>query len=215
MKHYFEKIAELGHKGIAELRKFDADAAMLEKADREELNQRMITEDGFRERARKRAADRALIYDRYASELEKAKAEFNAKVDEYMMPSAGYFHPDDAEILKHFTLTPGEFDRMAQKYTGNPTMLRLLDDYRREKSIDTAWRFQGADAKKEAFAGACSSALSAMNMMDKYEPDREGRCTKSVYTYYHRLQEADPEALPVPEDEPYAEIKSATRHYIF
>lgn len=202
MKHYFEKVKELGHKGIAELRTFDADAAKFETADREELNQRLITEDGFRERARKRAADRKAIYDRYASELEKAKAEFNAKVDEYMMPSAGYFHPDDAEILKHFTLTPGEFERMAQKYTGNPTMLRLLDDYRREKSIDTDWRFQGADAKKEVFASACSSALSAMGMKDRFEPDREGRCTRSVYSSYHRLQEADPDALPVPESEP-------------
>lgn len=195
---HFEAIDKLGREAIQELRKLDA---KLSSDQKNYLEQRMrgdITEQGYQLYVKQLSDSRKRVVQKYVDQLEQAQAHFNADIDAYMVPTGGRMHMDDIEILRSFKLNAFEFEAMAEKYADNPTMGRLLDQYRRDNNIETSWRLQDANERKAMFNSAVNSVISIMGQMDKYVPDRETNVTRSVFGYYHKLQGADPEALPVP-----------------
>lgn len=200
-KYYYQTLEQLGRNAVVELRQLDARQAIMHK---EYLDQRIngdITERGYNGLVKSLQDSRQRVLDRYKADIATLEEKYGKAVEEYMTPSAGRMHPEDIEVLKSFALSSAEFDAMAEKYRDNPTMGRLLEDYRKEHDIKTEWRFQSLDARKAAFSSACSSAESIMGQLDKYCPDREGNVTRSVFGYYHKLQDSDPDALPVPPEE--------------
>ena len=201
MKQYFEELEKLGRSAVIELRQIDARQTPMHK---EYLELRMkgdITEQGYQGLVKALEDERKKAVDKHRADMAALSERYNKAVDAYMLPSAERMHTEDIEILRNFNLSSGEFEAMADKYGDNPTMGRLLEDYRKQHNIDTYWRFQSAEERKQAFQSACSSVESIMAQMDKYCPDREGNITRRVYGCYHKLQGSDPEALPVPPEE--------------
>ena len=198
---FFEELEKLGRSTVVELRQIDARQAPMHK---EYLEQRMkgnITEQGYRGLVKSLEDERKKAVDRHKADVAALAERYNKAVDAYMLPSAGRMHMEDIEILRNFNLTSAEFEGMADKYGDNPTMGRLLEDYRKQHKVETRWRFQSAEERKQAFQSACISVESLVGQMDKYCPDREGNVTRRVYDCYHKLQGSDPEALPVPPEE--------------
>lgn len=195
---YFKSIDELGRAAVQELRQLDAKIARDQKGYLEQKMRGEITEQGYQLYVKQLNDSRKRVVQKYTDQLEHEQSCFNADIDEYMTPTGGRMRMDDIEVLRTFNLNASEFESMAKKYADNPTMGRLLDEYRRSHNIETSWRLQSAEDRKAAFSSAINSVISIMGQMDKYAPGRETSVTRSVFGYYHKLQGSDPEALPVP-----------------
>lgn len=201
MKQFFEELEKLGRSAVVELRQIDTRQAPMHK---EYLELRMkgdITEQGYQGLVKSLEDERKKAVEKHKADVAALAERYNKAVDAYMLPSAERMHTEDIEILRNFNLTSAEFEGMADKYGDNPTMGRLLEDYRKQHKVETNWRFQSAEERKQVFQSACSSVESIMGQMDRYCPDREGNVTRRVYGCYHKLQDSDPEALPVPPEE--------------
>lgn len=200
-KYYFQSLDQLGRDAVVELRQLDEKQAPMH---REYLEQRIkgeITELGYKNLVKTLDEARQGVVTKYKTKISELKEEYYKAEEKHMTPSAGFMHPEDMEVLKNFKLTVDEFNSFAEKYSDNPTMGRLLEDYRKEHAIETSWRFQGIDKRKEIFSNACSCVESIMGQLDKYSPDREGNVTRRVFGGYHKLQGSDPDALPIPPEE--------------
>lgn len=230
MKHYFEKLQDVGLEAIDELRKMDAKHADQLIEYREQVTKGESTEAGYQKLKISLGDSRAQAQKSYNEKLDALEEEFAAAVDEYTMPSASFMNMDDAEVLKNFELTPAEFERMAAKYEDNPTMGRMLEDYRMNhegkpygksaqaevmrkfvgaeqdsgKRWHTSWRFQDAEQRKAIFKSASNSVYFIIN--GTLGEDCAYRLKKRVSEEYHKLQGSDPNALPVPAA---PEVKSA------
>ncbi|HRV73067.1 MAG TPA: hypothetical protein P5116_04215 [Eubacteriales bacterium] len=201
MKQFFEELEKLGRSAVVELRQIDARQAPMFK---DYLEQRMkgdITEQGYQGLVKSLEEARKKVVDKYKADMEALAARHAEAVDALVYPSAERMVPGDIEILKNFNLSKEEFEAMADKYADNPTMGRLLEDYRTQHKVATNWRFQTGHDRKQVFQSACSSVESIMGQLDKYVPDREGNVTRRVFGCYHELQGSDPDALPVPAEE--------------
>ncbi len=201
MKQFFEELDTLGRSAVVELRQLDARQAPMHK---EYLELRMkgdITEQGYQGLVKSLEDERKKAVDKHRADMAALSERYNKAVDAYMVPSAERMVAGDVEILRNFTLSSSEFEAMADKYGDNPTMGRLLEEYRRQHKVYTNWRFQTGEDRKQAFLNACSSVESIMGQLDKYVPDREGNVTRRVYGCYHSIQGSDPDALPVPPEE--------------
>lgn len=200
-KFYFKDLERVGREAVVELRKLDEKQADIQKEYFEQRNRGDITEQGYKNLVKTLDEARQGVVNKYKAQIEDVKEKYYKAVEEYMTPSAGFMHPEDMEVLKNFNLTVDEFNSFAEKYSDNPTMGRLLEDYRKEHAIETSWRFQSVDTRKEIFSGACNCVESIMGQLDKYVPDREGNVTRRVFDSYHKLQGSDPDDLVAPPEE--------------
>ena len=220
MKKYFAELEALGHKTIADLRTHDAGAASMLADLEADLRAGLITQKGLANHRQAMADKRKQILDAHQEAVTKLREEYERSVDKHCTPSTGRLHPEDAEILRLFDLSPAEFEAMTEKYADNPTMGRLLEQYRvqhegqpygpkkagqmlgtgdgREK-WHTDWRYQTADERKKIFQVACGTVDSIIGQMDKYSPNRELNLSRRISDAYHSLQGADPDAMPAPE----------------
>ena len=220
MKNYFYELEHLGHKTIAALRTHDAGSESMLEDLAADVRAGYITQKGYDNHKRAMEDKRKEILDNHQAEVKRLRAEYEAHVDKYCAPNAGRLHPDDAEILKNFELSPAEFEAMAEKYRDNPTMGRLLEQYRVQhdgmpygpkkterllgagdgrEEWHTDWRFQTADERKAIFASVCGCVDSIIGQKDRFVKDRDRDLSTRISGAYHSLQGHDPNALPAPE----------------
>jgi len=223
VKKYFEKLQSIGLEAIAELRKMDAQHADQLFEYQEGVRKGENTPLGYDNLKRSLENRRKQTNDSYTAKLEALEKEFAAAVDEYVMPSVGRMNKDDAEILKNFELSPAEFEHMAAKYRDNPTMGRLLEDYRLShegkqigRGTDTTtwhtnWCYQTPEQRKAIFNSASCSVHHIIGQIDKYNPDRELNVQRRVSEGYHKLQGSDTEAMPAPASQEKKSIIEAAR----
>lgn len=218
MKKYFERLQSIGLEAVAELRKMDKRRADQLIEYREQVMKGDSTEMGYQNLKCTLDNRRAQMVADYSAKLETLEKEFAGAVDADMMPSGRRINTEDAEVLKTFELSPAEFERMAAKYQDNPTMGRLLEDYRVKhegaaigKGVPTftgmaadaeqwrtSWRFQTAEERKAIFHSV-SRTVYHIYTGDLGE-DCVYRVKMRVSTAYHKLQGSDPNALPIPEE---------------
>lgn len=200
-KYYFRSLDELGREAVAALRQFDARNAEMYKSNFERYQRGEITEYGYRMEDKALDDARQRLLSKYKGDIAALRDKYTEATEAYMMPSAGRMHPEDIEVLKNFKLSAAEFDRMAKKYADNPTMGRLLEDYRKEHGVETNWRFQNLDARLKNFDTACDHVAAIVGQLDKYSPGRDSKVTRAAYSYYHELQGSDPDDLIAPTEE--------------
>lgn len=200
-KYYFRSLDELGREAVAALRQFDARNAEMYKSNFERYQRGEITEYGYRMEDKALDDARQRLLSKYKGDIAALRDKYTEATEAYMMPSAGRMHPEDMEVLKNFKLSAAEFDRMAKKYADNPTMGRLLEDYRKEHGVETNWRFQNLDARLKNFDTACDHVAAIVGQLDKYSPGRDSKVTRAAYSYYHELQGSDPDDLIAPAEE--------------
>lgn len=200
-KYYFRSLDELGREAVAALRQFDARNAEMYKSNFERYQRGEITEYGYRMEDKALDDARQRLLSKYKGDIAALRDKYTEATEAYMMPSAGRMHPEDMEVLKNFKLSAAEFDRMAKKYADNPTMGRLLEDYRKEHGVETNWRFQNLDARLKNFDTACDHVAAIVGQLDKYSPGRDSKVTRAAYSYYHELQGSDPDDLITPAEE--------------
>lgn len=199
-KYYYQTLEQLGRAAVVELRQLDE---RQNREHKEYLDQRIkgeITEYGYNNLVNALNSTRQRVVDKHKTAIAELKEAYNKAEEKNMMPSCGRMHPEDIEILEKYELSPAEFNSMAEKYSDNPTMGRLLEDYRKNHAIETNWRFQNLESRKAIFSEACSIVESIMGQLDKYCPDREENITRKVFGGYHKLQGSEPDALPVPSE---------------
>lgn len=220
MKRYFKELEDLGHKTIAALRTHDAGAASMMADLEADVRAGFLTQKGLANHRQAMADKRQKILDAHQEAVTKLREEFERSVDKHCTPSTGRLHPEDAEILRLFDLSPAEFEAMTEKYADNPTMGRLLEQYRVQhegqpygpKSTErmlgtgsdrerwhTDWRYQTADERKKIFEVACGTVDSIIGQKDRFVQNRELNLSVRISNAYHSLQGADPNALPAPE----------------
>lgn len=197
-KYYFRSLDELGREAVAALRQFDARNAEMYKSNFERYQRGEITEYGYRMEDKALDDARQRLLSKYKGDIAALRDKYTEATEAYMMPSAGRMHPEDMEVLKNFKLSAAEFDRMAKKYADNPTMGRLLEDYRKEHGVETNWRFQNLDKRLKNFDTACNQVEMIMGQLDKYSPGRDTKITRAAYSCYHELQGSDPDDLIAP-----------------
>ena len=216
----FMGLEDLGHKTIAALRTHDAGSASMLEDLAADVRAGLLTQKGYDNHKRAMEEKRKEILDNHQAEVKRLREEYDAAVDKYCTPDAGWLNPDDAEILRSFELSPKEFETMAVKYAANPTMCRLLEQYRVEhegkpygpkkaggllgtgdgrEEWHTDWRFQTADERKAIFARVCGCVDSIIGQKDRFVKDRDRDLTARISGAYHSLQGHDPDALPAPE----------------
>lgn len=200
-KYYFRSLDELGREAVAALRQFDARNAEMYKSNFERYQRGEITEYGYRMEDKALDDARQRLLSKYKGDIAALRDKYTEATEAYMMPSAGRMHPEDMEVLKNFKLSAAEFDRMAKKYADNPTMGRLLEDYRKEHGVETNWRFQNLDARLKNFDTACDHVAAIVGQLDKYSPGRDSKVTRAAYSYYHELQGSDPDDLIAPAED--------------
>lgn len=216
MKKYFEKLQSIGLEALVELRKMSNQHADQLVDYWEQVVKGESTEMGYQNLKRSLEHRYAGVKGEYVAKLEALEKQFVAAVDEYTMPSASFINSGDAEVLKNFELSPAEFERMAAKYQDNPTMGRMLEDYRLShegkqlgRGVDattwrTNWRYQSAERRKEIFKSASNSVYYIIT--GTLSDTGEYRVKKRVSEEYHKLHGSDPKALPTPKA---PEVKSA------
>ena len=220
MKKCFAELEALGHKTIADLRTHDAGAASMLADLEADLRAGLITQKGLAHHRQAMADKRMKIKNDHREAVAKIREEYEAAIDKAYMPTASRIDSEDAETLKYFDLSPAEFEKLAEKHAANPSMCRLLEQYRVQheglpygpKVIGqmmgtggaraqwrTDWKFQTADERKKIFQVACGTVDSIIGQMDKYSPNRELNLSRRISDAYHSLQGADPDAMPAPE----------------
>ena len=220
MKKYFAELEALGHKTIQALRTHDAGAASMLADLESDLRADLITQKGLANHRQAMDNKRKKILEDHQEAVTKLREEYEKAVDKHCTPSTGRLHPEDAEILRLFDLSPAEFEAMAEKYLDNATMGRLLEQYRVQhegqpygpkstermlgtgsdrKRWHTDWRYQDAAERKKIFDVACGTVDSIIGQKDRFVQNRELNLSRYISGAYHSLQGADPNALPAPE----------------
>ena len=220
MKTYFERLQQLATTAVAELRVAGRRDLEMHRSYLEDRQRGNLTEQGYKSLVQALDMSRNKAVSDIKAKIAALESEFNAATDELTAPDSAAMHSADLELMKHLELSVYEFDRLAEKHKENPTMLRLLDSYRKEHSIDTAWRYQTAAQRKEIFSNLCFSvesivagqaSVSAVNPNAEDLVDgrtREERIRIVVSKAYHKMQGSDPEAFPLPEDAVYSAYES-------
>ena len=219
MKNYFCKMEELGQETVEALRTHDAGCASMLKELDADLQAGNITHRGYDNHQASMNAKRKEIVDGFRAAASQLQREFEEHVDKICTPSIGWLNAHDAEILRLFELSPQEFEAMAARYSDNPTMSRLLDQYRVQhegkpygpcepgRLLDsgesrprwhTDWKYQTADERKAIFKSVCNSVESIIGQSDKYVKNRNTKISARISSGYHSIQGADPNVLPAP-----------------
>ena len=79
-------------------------------------------EDSFKDKLRE-------IHDQAKEDLKEVQKSFQEHLDSFFMPSGSAIDEDDKRLLDALELSENECERLALKYPGNVTMLRILSDY--------------------------------------------------------------------------------------
>lgn len=79
-------------------------------------------EDSFKDKLRE-------IHDQAEEDLKGVQKSFQEHLDSFFTPSGAAIDEDDKRLLDSLELSESECERLALKYTGNVTMLRILDGY--------------------------------------------------------------------------------------
>lgn len=79
-------------------------------------------EDSFKDKLRE-------IHDQAEEDLKEVQKSFQEHLDSFFMPSGTAVNEEDKRLLDSLELSESECERLALKYPGNVTMLRLLVDY--------------------------------------------------------------------------------------
>lgn len=207
MKQYYTRLTDIANATAAKLRSYDTSHAAALDGLKEALDSQKITLPEYKDEVAALDRRRAEIKAQLGSEIEKLEADFSKYIDEFMAPSSGRMHLDDVEVLKNFTLSSTEFESMAEKYADNPTMQRLLDGYRTEHNVNTNWRLQSAEERKEQFSRVCFGVFHSCD--PKYTSDCEKQISALVSDGYHRLQGSDPNEFKIEgaSEPPQQEVK--------
>lgn len=200
MKPYFERLSKIGVEAVQGLRQLDAQHTEKQLRYHEDFRSGKITTTGYESYLRELDKAREKFIAGYEAQIEGLKAEFAEATERHTTPTSGNLNMADMEILKNFDLSPKEFRSLASKYENNATMGRMLEKYRTEHNVDTDWRYQTADQRKEIFNSACNSVYFTMKQSDKYSPAREQHIERATATAYHKLQGSVAEVMPIPDD---------------
>lgn len=200
MKTYFERLSKIGKEAVVGLRQLDAQHANMAQSYHEDYKKGNITATGYERYLSDLDKAREQYIAGVTAQLEGLKSEFAEAVDRHTTPTSGNLNMADMEILKNFELSPKEFESLARKYDNNATMGRMLEKYRVDHNVDTAWRYQTAERRNEIFKGACSSVQSIIGQLDKYCPAREAHIERNTAMAYHKLQGSIAEIMPIPDD---------------
>lgn len=77
------------------------------------------------------------IHDQAEEDLREVQKSFQEHLDSFFMPSGADVDEADKRLLDSLELSESECERLALKYPGNVTMLRILNDYMgRHKSLE-------------------------------------------------------------------------------
>lgn len=200
MKTYFERLSKIGKEAVVGLRQLDAQHAEMHKSYHELLTKGELTPIGYERYVKDLDRARDNYIAGVNSQLEGLKAEFAEATDRHTTPTSGNLNMADVEILKNFELSPKEFESLARKYDNNATMGRMLEKYRVDHNVDTAWRYQTAERRNEIFNSACNSVYFTVKQSDKYSAAREQNIERNTAIAYHKLQGSIAEIMPVPDD---------------
>ena len=87
-------------------------------------------EDSFKDKLRE-------IHDQAKEDLKEVQKSFQEHLDSFFMPSGADIDEDDMKLFGALELTPEECEEIASRYTGNVTMLRIINDYMgKHKSLE-------------------------------------------------------------------------------
>lgn len=200
MKTYFERLRKIGVEAVSGLRQLEAQHLEMQKSYHELLTKGDITPAGYDRYLKDLDRAHERFISGYGAQLEALKAEFAEATDHHTTPTSSNMNTADMEILKNFELSPTEFESLARKYDNNATMGRMLEKYRTDHNVNTDWRYQTADQRKQIFNDACNSVYHIMNQSDKYCPARIASVEYHTAKAYHRLQGSVAEVMPVPAD---------------
>lgn len=73
------------------------------------------------------------IYDQAAEDLKEVQKSFQEHLDNFFMPSGADIDEDDMRLFNSLVLSPEECEKFALKYSGNVTMLRILNEYMKKR----------------------------------------------------------------------------------
>lgn len=202
MKGIYEKLESIGHEATRELRKFDAATKSLLADAVEGVNRGEVDRDWIKKLERERKSQRVDMVKGVEAKMDEFQKEAEKTIDDIMMPVADELDADALEILKEFTVTTAEFEKMVRKYdeAGNISMLRKLDAYRKEHKIDTLWELHDGAHRKKALNSTIFGVWHGFDPQYHDDPDRT--VTELVGCGYRALQGADQTAFALPETEP-------------
>lgn len=209
MEKYFERLQQIGVSAITEFRKTDLQHAEMHRSYLEDRRKGSLTEQGYRGLTQALDETRNKKVRAVKDQIAVLQSEYDKAVDERMVLSSAAIDSADVELLKNVPFTPADFDALAEKHRRNPTMCRLLDNYRKEHDIKSNWRFQTPEQRKEIFNNVCwaveavavgqatiSATLSQSE--DRFVKERVARVVRLVSNAYHKLQGSNPNVLPIP-----------------
>lgn len=202
IKDVYSRLEKLGHEAAEEIRKYDQTSEITLSSAIEDAKEGKVTQAWLEKIRAEIKQGREELIKAWDKKFDDFQERAEATIDESMAPAYDELDTGALEVLKEFTLSPSEFERMVQRYEadGNLTMLRRLEAYRAEHNIDTAWRYQDGAKRKEALGMTIFGV--AHNIDHKYHTDPEDGVTRTVSRGYRALQGADQTAFPVPEVEP-------------
>ena len=202
IKDIYSQLEKLGHEAAKEVRKYDQTSELTLSSAIADQKEGKVTQDWVEKTRSDIKRGREELIKAWDRKFDEFQVSAEATIDEVLAPASDELDTGALEVLKEFTLSPSEFERMAQGYEadGNLTMLRRLEAYRSEHNIDTAWRYQDGAKRKEALGMTIFGV--AHNIDHKYHTNPEDGVTRTVSRGYRALQGADQKAFPVPEAEP-------------
>ena len=209
MEQYFERLQQIGISAVTDLRGMDSRHTEMQKSYLEDRRKGNLTEQGYQGLVQALDSTRNKRISEVKAKIAALQDEYNAAVDKHTALSSAAIDNADVELLKSIPITVVDFDSLVEKHSSNPTMLRLLDAYRNEHHVQSNWRYQTPEQRKEIFNNVCftvetvaigktvvRSVLSAS--MDRFSQDREQRIAYLVSTAYHKLQDSNPDKFPIP-----------------
>ncbi len=192
---YFYDFGELAKDALDKLqRRTELDAEM-DSWNLERVQNGKLAVQEYERQRRENAQNRAELQQELLDALDRRLAEYEAELERDFMPSAAKIDKLDAETLQKFELTIAQFETMAAKHQGNPSMDTLLDNYRKEHSVRTDWRPQSAEARRQIAKNAVISIQSTMRNPLLNIDAKKARIGWAAAHGYHQLSCSDPEQL--------------------
>lgn len=221
-RKYFEQLQSIAKAEMAELRKLNKTHAAMQVTYYEELKRGKLTPFGYESMTKGLDDAMDAATKRAKQKIATLQREYDSATDKATSINSAAIDSGDVEMLKLIPITPSDFDQLVEKHLNNPTMLRILDKYKKEHDIQTAWRYQTPEQRKEIFNNVCwaiegivtGSVVTAKvhtGCESTFMRSRELRIERLINGAYHKLQGSDPNALPVPpaesddEDKPLSE----------
>lgn len=209
MESYFERLQKIGTAAVTDLQGMDSRHTEMQKSYLEDRRKGNLTEQGYQGLVQALDSTRNKKVREVKNQIAALQDEYNIAVDKHTALSSAAIDNADVEMLKSIPITAADFDLLVEKHCSNPTMLRLLDAYRNEHHIQSNWRYQTPEQRKEIFNNVCftvetvaigKTVVRAVLLAsdDRFSQDREQRIAYLVSTAYHKLQDSNPDKFPIP-----------------